>query len=188
MLVHEEVTRAGMKHQHIYQRDDHTCQYCGNGASSVDHLTPKALGGTDRWENLVCSCGTCNRLKGDGFYPHLIESMRDLILQRRTSDLYYPPLFWQVQTLELSHEPLEVNPDRGRWFDRTTLRLLFGEPGELRLRARRRKTTAVRRLAAGVPAFDAHDAAVELEYLCLEGYVKATPEYYLNQSQAWLER
>lgn len=176
-----------MKYQDIYQRDDHTCQYCGNGASSVDHLTPKTLGGTDRWENLVCSCGTCNRLKGDAHYPDLVESLRYLILQHCTSDRNYPPLYWQVQTLELLHEPIAVNPNQGRWFDRTTLKLLFSEPDQPALLTRRQKTGAVRKLATVVPYFGVYGAHEQLEHLCLEGYVRATQQYYINESRAWLE-
>jgi|SRR6185312_4589499 len=48
----------------ILRRDNHTCQYCGEIAPSVtlhvDHVKPKALGGTDGPENLVAACKDCN--------------------------------------------------------------------------------------------------------------------------------
>jgi len=61
--THVRFTRAN-----IYARDRNTCQYCGgvfhrNGLS-LDHVVPRAYGGTSRWENIVCSCFSCNRKKG----------------------------------------------------------------------------------------------------------------------------
>lgn len=48
----------------VFQRDEHTCQYCGRKAPEVelqaDHLIPVARGGTDAFDNLVTSCRECN--------------------------------------------------------------------------------------------------------------------------------
>ena len=33
-------------------------------AFEIDHVTPKSQGGSDRLDNLVLSCPTCNRAKG----------------------------------------------------------------------------------------------------------------------------
>lgn len=48
----------------ILRRDNHTCRYCGASAPDVplrvDHVTPVALGGGDKPENLVTSCEPCN--------------------------------------------------------------------------------------------------------------------------------
>ena len=48
----------------VLRRDSHTCRYCGAKAPDVtlhvDHVTPVALGGTDRPDNLVTSCQPCN--------------------------------------------------------------------------------------------------------------------------------
>lgn len=48
----------------ILRRDNHTCQYCGEKAPDVvlhvDHVKPKALGGTDGPDNLVTACKDCN--------------------------------------------------------------------------------------------------------------------------------
>lgn len=43
------------------------CQYCGKTKRimTVDHVIPKAKGGTDAWSNLTCACKTCNDNKGD---------------------------------------------------------------------------------------------------------------------------
>lgn len=60
--------------KNILRRDGHKCQYCGKGEVSltVDHVVPKARGGLDVWENLVCACVACNNRKGDRT-PHEAE-------------------------------------------------------------------------------------------------------------------
>ena len=167
-----------MHRQRIYERDDHTCQYCGNGASSLDHLVPKAQGGQDRWENLAAACGTCNRLKGEASLPELAASMGTLILAGRTSRRHYPPLYWQVRTLGMPHEPIATNPRRGRWFDRTLVERIFTRPGVDRRLMRRRHDTAVSALVASVPELDAAEARVELDRLVAEGELRATRRFY----------
>lgn len=46
------------------ERDDFTCQYCGQRAPDVtlhvDHKVPVVDGGTDDLENLVTACAACN--------------------------------------------------------------------------------------------------------------------------------
>lgn len=53
--------------RNVLRRDNHTCQYCGarKPVMTTDHVIPKALGGTDTWENLVCACPECNARKGN---------------------------------------------------------------------------------------------------------------------------
>jgi 5-methylcytosine-specific restriction endonuclease McrA len=53
--------------KNIIKRDNHQCQYCGrkSGMMTTDHIVPKALGGDDSWENLVCACLECNNRKGN---------------------------------------------------------------------------------------------------------------------------
>ena len=52
----------------IYARDNHTCQYCGDGFAvaelTFDHVVPVSQGGRKDWENIVTSCVSCNRRKG----------------------------------------------------------------------------------------------------------------------------
>jgi 5-methylcytosine-specific restriction endonuclease McrA len=52
----------------IYSRDRNICQYCGRkyprGELNLDHVVPRSQGGLSRWENVVCSCHSCNRRKG----------------------------------------------------------------------------------------------------------------------------
>lgn len=48
----------------ILKRDNHACRYCGQMAPdvkiTVDHVTPVALGGSDKPDNLVAACMDCN--------------------------------------------------------------------------------------------------------------------------------
>lgn len=49
----------------VLERDHYTCVYDGRPATTVDHVVPKAKGGTDELTNLVAACARCNRLKSD---------------------------------------------------------------------------------------------------------------------------
>ncbi|WP_146340821.1 HNH endonuclease [Nesterenkonia sp. NBAIMH1] len=49
----------------VLRRDHRTCAYCGSAAATVDHVIPRARGGSSSWENLVACCGPCNIRKGD---------------------------------------------------------------------------------------------------------------------------
>lgn len=45
---------------------DNECAYgCGRRASSIDHILPRSRGGTNRADNLVPACSTCNSSKLD---------------------------------------------------------------------------------------------------------------------------
>lgn len=56
-----------LSRKNILRRDGHRCQYCGRNdvPLTVDHIVPRARGGEDAWENLVCACIECNNRKGD---------------------------------------------------------------------------------------------------------------------------
>ncbi len=53
--------------KNILRRDSYKCGYCGRGdlPLTIDHIIPRARGGVDTWENLVCACTVCNNRKGD---------------------------------------------------------------------------------------------------------------------------
>ena len=57
-----------LNRRNIYARDNSLCQYCGKkfptNELSLDHVTPRSLGGRTTWENLVCACVYCNAKKG----------------------------------------------------------------------------------------------------------------------------
>lgn len=56
----------------IYERDGWRCQYCDQperpgeaGLLSLDHLRPLSKGGSNRTDNLVTACKSCNSARGD---------------------------------------------------------------------------------------------------------------------------
>jgi hypothetical protein len=50
----------------IYARDGFACVYCGSeDRLSLDHLTPREIGGTHHATNLVTSCVSCNSARRD---------------------------------------------------------------------------------------------------------------------------
>ncbi|MCA9870164.1 MAG: HNH endonuclease [Caldilineae bacterium] len=56
--------------QHVFVRAEHRCEYCHTSRRVigmplvVDHIIPKALGGTDDPSNLCAACYRCNEYKG----------------------------------------------------------------------------------------------------------------------------
>ncbi|MCH8164468.1 MAG: HNH endonuclease [Planctomycetes bacterium] len=57
-----------LNRRNLYARDGNRCQYCGGQFPTreltIDHVTPRVLGGQHSWTNLVCACVTCNAKKG----------------------------------------------------------------------------------------------------------------------------
>jgi 5-methylcytosine-specific restriction endonuclease McrA len=70
LLAYDRLPRRYVRFSrfNIYARDQNRCQYCGRQFSrselNLDHVVPRSRGGTSTWENVVCSCHRCNRLKG----------------------------------------------------------------------------------------------------------------------------
>ena len=63
-------TRAWSKiRERILIRDGYLCQYCGNYATTVDHVRPISKGGTDEPDNLLAACTRCNYSKGNRMSP-----------------------------------------------------------------------------------------------------------------------
>ncbi len=57
--------RAPLNRRTVFVRDDHSCQYCGRKAESLDHVVPRSRGGAHTWTNVVACCRSCNTSKGD---------------------------------------------------------------------------------------------------------------------------
>lgn len=49
----------------VLKRDNYTCGYCGRSATTIDHVVPRAQGGTTTWLNCVAACRECNAFKRD---------------------------------------------------------------------------------------------------------------------------
>lgn len=70
LLGYDRLPAQGVKlnRRNLFARDRNRCQYCGRtfptSDLSIDHVTPRSLGGGDSWENLVCACVRCNARKG----------------------------------------------------------------------------------------------------------------------------
>lgn len=45
----------------VRTRDKYTCQRCGNKASDIHHIVPRAISKNDNQENLICLCSSCHR-------------------------------------------------------------------------------------------------------------------------------
>ncbi len=56
--------RVPLNRRAVFLRDANLCQYCNRTAENIDHVVPKAQGGTHTWENVVASCRRCNTKKG----------------------------------------------------------------------------------------------------------------------------
>lgn len=68
LRTYVKYTRAvKFSRENIYLRDDFTCQYCGNhfhtSDLSLDHVTPRFLGGKTSFSNIVTACHECNSQK-----------------------------------------------------------------------------------------------------------------------------
>lgn len=49
----------------IFSRSNGKCVYCGAKATEIDHIIPRAKGGTNSIYNLVASCRSCNEKKSN---------------------------------------------------------------------------------------------------------------------------
>lgn len=64
-----EIRTIKFSRRNVFDRDRHTCQYCGNkyhrDELSMDHVIPKSKGGPPTYTNIVTACKACNRFKDD---------------------------------------------------------------------------------------------------------------------------
>ncbi len=66
----ERVSRQTLRfsRRNLFARDQQRCQYCGSTLTmkqmSMDHVIPRRMGGETTWDNVVCSCISCNTRKG----------------------------------------------------------------------------------------------------------------------------
>lgn len=57
--------RTALSRRAVFARDEHTCQYCGGLADSIDHIVPRSRGGAHVWDNVAAACRPCNLRKRD---------------------------------------------------------------------------------------------------------------------------
>jgi len=71
LVMFDRVPKKEVKftRHNIFERDRNTCQYCGQVFErkdlNLDHVIPRDRGGPTSWENIVCSCITCNTQKAN---------------------------------------------------------------------------------------------------------------------------
>ena len=77
------------KHE-VFRRDNHSCQYCGAKVKglTLDHITPRYLGGDHSWENLVTACPECNRKKGGRTIQQAGMRLRNKPYEPRATAIY----------------------------------------------------------------------------------------------------
>jgi len=65
-LLYELTPRLAKKRyrQSIYEAWHHQCGYCGETATSLDHIIPRFRSGSSNRNNLVPACRSCNANKG----------------------------------------------------------------------------------------------------------------------------
>jgi 5-methylcytosine-specific restriction endonuclease McrA len=80
-----------LRRRAIYLRDDFTCGYCGkrgqvnakdiNLRLTIDHITPKHRGGTNKSRNLITCCRRCNLQKGSRSYRGYIAYLSNMLIR-----------------------------------------------------------------------------------------------------------
>jgi len=100
--IHKPNKKVQLNRKNILKRDKHVCQYCGHNSQpmTVDHIIPKCYGGKDTWDNLVCACPKCNRIKGNQTLDQ--AGMKLLKKPQKPGHLFYlynlignPPASWK---------------------------------------------------------------------------------------------
>lgn len=65
MVKQGDTTRTGFSRQGVLVRDNFECIYCGEHATTIDHVVPRALGGKSTYDNCVAACLSCNSKKAN---------------------------------------------------------------------------------------------------------------------------
>lgn len=83
-------TNYRKKRKLILKRDNHICLYCGQQATTVDHIIPISKGGTDDDDNLVSACTTCNYGKKNKDYQSFVEKKyADKLLKTKKNNDFF---------------------------------------------------------------------------------------------------
>jgi len=115
LLMFDRLPKKEVKltRNNIFERDSHTCQYCGvrfdRKDLNIDHVLPRDKGGKTTWDNVVCSCIPCNTRKGN-YLTHEI-GMKPLTKPKR------PKLrtFLNIQISSVPHDSWKHFLDVAYW-------------------------------------------------------------------------
>jgi len=80
--------RLGKLADRVLLRDGGRCVYCGEPATTLDHVRPRHAGGADHRTNLVSACLSCNSRRQHR--PHRGPALRRLLALARG------PLPWRL--------------------------------------------------------------------------------------------
>ena len=69
--IHVPQRHIAVTRRSVLARDGRRCAYCNGVATTIDHVVPRARGGTHSWENVVAACRDCNGAKGDQLLDEL---------------------------------------------------------------------------------------------------------------------
>lgn len=101
--VHIKRKEIPLNKKNILKRDNYECQYCGKkgGQMTTDHIIPKAMGGEDTWENLVCACVECNNRKGN----RTLQAANMKLLKRPKRPSYFTFVLREIGTMDDKWRP-----------------------------------------------------------------------------------
>lgn len=86
----------------VLTRDGNACRYCGDIATTVDHIVPVSFIPIHQENNLVAACGRCNNKLGNRMFTSLDEK-REFLLQNLKSRKRTVPLWIKSEIKELGH-------------------------------------------------------------------------------------
>ena len=83
------------------QKLDGRCWFCGQEAKTIDHATPRSLGGRNTIDNLIPACLLCNNTKGDMGVSQFRKYLKALMVRELISMGYaaVPNLHQRVQVV-----------------------------------------------------------------------------------------
>lgn len=90
--------------EHVYIRDNYTCQYCGHafGAKhlTLDHVIPASQNGPKNWTNMVTACRDCNQKKAN----RTPATANMPLLQEPKTPLWLPTLKLEIGNKEIPED------------------------------------------------------------------------------------
>jgi len=107
------VNEVKFTRRNIFERDGNRCQYCGKKFDTrelnLDHVLPKSRGGSTTWDNIVCSCTSCNARKG----RRTLEEAGMRLIKKPRKPKWQP--FITVNLRRAKHENLKHFLDNAYW-------------------------------------------------------------------------
>jgi len=89
-IAYQQGTLAGYElREYLLEKFHRTCAYCGqqNVPLQIEHIQPKARGGSDRVSNLTLACGPCNQKKAalpvEQFLAKRLDLLKKIMAQAK---------------------------------------------------------------------------------------------------------